>query len=372
MSPQLRFDWDYFHQNGRNGLAVIGRYKWGPTITFPIGDENEFFGFAFNRVRYAPAGGPILDGNILSVLAQKKFFRNRLLIQARANYEQYPDRFHDRVTFNTNATYDVSDLLKVHMGPFLENVVETGESMNQDIYRTGFNAGVDLRPMRKWDLGLNWRYAHYSDHNDMNELYFYNNVNITLPPKQLRFAVNIDHQAFAQQSIVPPFDNPPDNLAGTIHPYFAPANFTYYEGRLEWTHWLSRDVFTYSNQCWYSLQYGLGWDSNFNNYNTFRALFNWDIKPWLSVGADTRYMFSKVYNMQTALAYVIFRFPCCLSDLKISRLLHGYDDVPDCGAPQGWQAPALPPPEALGLPGMLPAPGMMAPPGMMGTRPPGL
>ena len=48
---------------------------------------------------------------------------------------------------------------------------------------------------------------------------------------------------------------------GTIHPYFAPDIYSMWQFRVEWYHWLSRDTYVHSNQCWYSLQYGIVTDS---------------------------------------------------------------------------------------------------------------
>jgi hypothetical protein len=66
--------------------------------------------------------------------------------------------------------------------------------------------------------------------------------------------------------------------------------------RLEWKQWISRDYFVHSNQCWYSLQYGIGADNSFNSYNTFRALANIDVRPWLSLSADAQVILSPAYN----------------------------------------------------------------------------
>jgi hypothetical protein len=79
---------------------------------------------------------------------------------------------------------------------------------------------------------------------------------------------------------------------------------------VEYTHWFSRDFFTYSNQCYVSLQYGLGFDNNAFIYNDFRAIFNWDVKPWLSVGIEAEAQVARVYNMQQAFGYVAIRLPC--------------------------------------------------------------
>jgi hypothetical protein len=126
----------------------------------------------------------------------------------------------------------------------------------------------------------------------------------------LKLVGTVRYQSFSEQTVFA--DPTQSSLVGTLHPYFAPASFTYYEGRVEWYHWLSRDYFTYSNQCWYSLQYGIGWDDSFNSYHDLRALAQADLKPWLTIGAYTQGLFSRVYDTVSAGAYLIVRFPCYL------------------------------------------------------------
>ena len=78
---------------------------------------------------------------------------------------------------------------------------------------------------------------------------------------------------------------------------------------MEYTHWPSRDYFTYANQCYVSLQYGLGVDNTGIIYNDFRAILNWDVRPWLSVGVDAEAQISQVYNMQQMSAFMVLRWP---------------------------------------------------------------
>jgi hypothetical protein len=99
-------------------------------------------------------------------------------------------------------------------------------------------------------------------------------------------------------------------LFGAIHPYFSPESYAFYEGRIEYYHWLSRDYFAHSEQCYFLVQYGLGWDSLLNNYNSSRALFNFDVRSWLSVGADASVILSPFYDATAAAACALIRFPC--------------------------------------------------------------
>ena len=82
--------------------------------------------------------------------------------------------------------------------------------------------------------------------------------------------------------------NPPDpaNIFGAVHPYFSPNGYSQVEMWVEWWHWLSRDYFVHANQCWYSFQYGIMTDSNLVTFHNLRAIFNYDVCTWMSVGTQ--------------------------------------------------------------------------------------
>lgn len=310
LQPNVQFNVDFFADKGRDGLARIQRTRYQSWIAVPWGDENELVQFGFAPVHYQPHIDPALDGTIISGRVQHKW-GEKLLLFGQLNYENYPNRISDKFTFDAGAQYDFSDLVRGWSRAFLQNVVENGVSIRQDIFRGGGDLGLGVRPTRYWDFGGDARVAYYSDVNTLGELYLFNNVLLSLPPRQLKFVLDADLQAFAQSTVFA--DNIRDDQHILIHPYFSPRAYAYYEARLEWTQWLSRDYFVHSNQCYYSLQYANGWDSNLVNYNSFRALANFDIKPWLTVGADSQGVLSSAYNSIGANAYLIVRFPCgCL------------------------------------------------------------
>jgi hypothetical protein len=309
LQPRLYSGIDFVSENGRGGLAAIDRTKYFTSLAVPYGNENEYVGFGFARAEYVPHHDRPLDGDILSVGLQKDC-GPQLRLFALVNFEEYPDRLHDRVTYEAGADYDFWCGLHTRLSSFLDNVIENGECLRQDIYRLGLNTAADYWPNRNWGFGGDYRYSHYSDHNDQNELYLFNDVLLTFAPNQLKLVADVYFESFAQQTVFTKLGS--ESLVGVIHPYFAPSSFAFYEARIEWTQWCSRDYFVHSNQCWYSLQYGIGWDSRLEVYNTFRALANWDIKPWLTVGVQAQQTLSPVYNVTAALGYVTIRFPCHL------------------------------------------------------------
>jgi tetratricopeptide (TPR) repeat protein len=309
ISPQMHSWVDFFNQRGRDGLAQIARTKLGTAAILPFGDENEFIRLGFARVYYRPSNDPTLDGNIFTIRAQKKFIHDQLLAHAQLNYEHYEGRLDDRPTFDAGGTFDVCDLLRVRATGFLENVVENSESLRQDIYRLGATLGLDIHATRYWNFGGMYRLAYYSDENYLNQMFLYKEVNLSLPPRQLKLVGTVNYLSYSQQTIFPTPQQ--DTIVGAVHPYFAPASYAYYEGRIEWYHWISRDYFTYSNQCWYSLQYGIGWDSRFVSYHDVRAILHLDLKSWLTVGVQAQALFSEVYESQGVQVYAVLRLPGC-------------------------------------------------------------
>jgi tetratricopeptide (TPR) repeat protein len=310
IDPRLGLNASSFADRGHDGLTNIWRQRYQTWATLPWIDENQFVQLGFARVRYTPHDDAGLDGNILSAGVSAKC-GERLLLYGLLNFEDFQSRLKDRFTFDAGARYDCGDFVTSWTRAFLENVVENGESLRQDIHRVGWDLGSDVRPTRYWNFGGIGRVAYYSDVNTMGELYLYNGVLLALPPCQLKFVLDADLQAFRHSTVFPTPDH--EVLRGTLYPYYSPHAFAYYEARIEWTQWLSRDYFVHSNQCYFSLQYANGLDSNFVNYNSVRALANYDVRPWLSIGADAQGAISDAYSFVAVDLYMIVRLPCeCL------------------------------------------------------------
>ena len=310
ISPKFDSRYDWMSQRGRSGLASIDRQRFTNAAALPLGDENEYLQLGFMRVGYNPTDDAQLWGNVPFVRAQKKWDDNRLMTYGQVNIEQYKDRFSTRPTFDVGWWYDHSDVVRTRGGLFLENVAENGESLRQDIYRHGLYAGIDLKPTRTWALGGNYTYAHYSDDNDMHQGFLYNEVALTLPPKLLKLVQRFNVWGYSQQTTFPTDPPDPNFLFGTVHPYFSPDVFASWEFRVEWWHWLSRDYFTHSNQCWYSLQYGVTTDNSLETYHDVRAIVNFDVNSRLTFGAEARALISsgRAYDLYSAMAFMQIRF----------------------------------------------------------------
>jgi predicted Zn-dependent protease len=307
LAPQASATFDFFNQNGRQGLAAITRLRYGSEVRLPTGDEDEYVSTGFSRATYVPDAGGALEGNILSAGFCTRVC-DGLHAYGLGNVEDYADRFSPRVTFDTGLRYDFCDYASGRAAMYLNNVVENGETMRQDIYRYGGRLGADLTLTRRWSAFATYTYGHYSDENDYNEVYLRSDYILCFAPAELKAIVATDVMGYRASTMFRADD--PSDLVGVVHPYYSPRLYVYYEGRLAWKQWLSRDYFAHADQCWYSLEYALGWDNSLNNYNVVEARFNDDVRAWLSIGADAGAILSPVYNAQWVTAYLLFRWPC--------------------------------------------------------------
>lgn len=308
ISPRADLRADYFSQKGRTGLAEIKRQRYLADVGLPLGDEGEFLYAGYQRMAMQPRNGDWVWGSAPFVRGQYGFDDMRGLGYAQVNVEEWEQGgFKTRPTFDAGYWYDHNDVFRTRGGAFLENVAENGESVRQDIYRYGLYCGLDVRPTRTWAFGGMGTYAHYSDDNDACFGFLWNEVSLTLPPKQLKLVQRFNVFGFREETRFPTEPPSADNLFGTVHPYFSPDSFCTLECRIEWWHWLSRDYFTHSNQCWYSLQYGIATDNNQVTYHNFRAIVYYDINSCLTIGAEASSTVSSQYDMFGAMAFLQVR-----------------------------------------------------------------
>jgi hypothetical protein len=193
---------------------------------------------------------------------------------------------------------------------FLNNVLDNNESLVQDIYRYGARLSAEYQCTRRFDVGGLVRVAGYSDANTLLETNAHAGYLLCYAPTQLRFLTSVNTLSFSDVTQFGPFAAAdPNNLVGTIHPYFAPSGFTFYDAMFDWRHWLSRDYFSHSNQCYYTLQAGLRLDSRSNTYGLINAGVNYDVNYNVTLGANARGIWSDVYRYGSLDFYFIWRLP---------------------------------------------------------------
>ncbi len=305
LGPQLHFDYSFFKQDGFGRLAESENTLYTTRVRIPFDEEDDFVDIGFTRQNIIVRDDAPLSGNIGFVRYRTRFSGGHALFDGTLAYEDHPDRFTPRPVFNLQMSYQFDSSLTLRSGGFLENVIENGETLRQDIYRGGFQLGADYLATRRLFLGGAYTLAYYSDSNYANIANAFSYYSVFLPPRQLRLVANLDYFSFGEQTQIVNPD--PTIVLGAVHPYFAPASFFFYQAGLEWRHWLSRDFYKYANQAWYQLGYRTGWDSQFNNYHTFQLLTNLDVRSWLSVGASAFFIASPIYDVHSAMAFIKFR-----------------------------------------------------------------
>jgi tetratricopeptide (TPR) repeat protein len=305
---RARAEADYFRQRGRDGLTEIDRFRTQAWLSMNLGDEDEYIAVGEGWIRLDPTdGSPAIDGNIASLRAQYKPF-DLLLLHGQFNGETYDAGFRNRLTYDIGAAWRASDCMKLFASVFSQNVAENGESIRQDVNRDGFIVGVDYTFNRCDDSGAWYRWADYSDENQLHEFDLYASHRFSLWPTELKLIGDFHYWSFDNGTTFPvglPFGSP--LLLGAVHPYFAPNGYGLASAHLEWTKCLSGDTFKEADLTWVGLRGGGGVDTDGVPFLFGRAMFHRDFCYWLSFHTELGATESRVYRDVSAYAYLTAR-----------------------------------------------------------------
>ncbi|WP_158264942.1 tetratricopeptide repeat protein [Blastopirellula marina] len=302
--PRGTFDFLFFGQSGRNGLANINRVslEWGAEI--PLGDADQFLRFDYAHLIYDPKTTDAVLGNSFGAGIHQRFWDDFRYF-AEMDVRVFDDGFSPRPVFNTGVSVDTWYDGQFEIGGFLENVAENSESIAQDIYMGGGRLAGSMMPTSWWTVQSRYRFSGYSDHNFRHDLFLHNRVQLMKAPHELNLLADYDFLSFDEGSIF----GPGPGIAGTVHPYFAPSGFSQVSLGLEYKLHLSQYDFEGAPQRWVSLEYRGQWDSQGQFYNIGRVRGYCDIYGRLAAGAETSLTRSAVYNNDVAYAYLILWFP---------------------------------------------------------------
>lgn len=300
-------DGDYFRQRGRDGLTDIDRYRLQGWLSMNVGDEGGLIAVGEGWLHNTLRGAPDVDGNVVSVRGQYKP-SDPLLVHAQLNGETYDAGFRDRLTYDMGAVWRPSDRLQVYGGCFGNNVAENAESIRQDLHRHGVIAGVEFSPNPCDDFGGFYRFADYSDNNQLNEFDLFVSRRLSVSPNELKLIGDIHYWSYDSGTAFTlglPVSDPP--LFGTVHPYFAPGGYSLFSGHLEWKKALSTDVVEDADPTWIGIRGGGGVDSDGVAFAFGRAIFHRDFFYWLSFHSELGVTESRVYRDLSAFAYLTAR-----------------------------------------------------------------
>ena len=87
---------------------------------------------------------------------------------------------------------------------FLDNVTASGEALRQDIYRLGGRISGNYQHTRRLSFGALYRYAYYSDVNNLNEANFNTTYLFLYAPQQLRLILSVNNLFYSNQTVFGP------------------------------------------------------------------------------------------------------------------------------------------------------------------------
>jgi len=285
---QLLFDHRFVRERGRDGLTSIDRLGEYVGYQLPRLDENEHLSIGYGRLTLAPTYGQGTAGNALTFKYQKQChgcFGRRLspyvpvAVFADCEVQQFDRYVSTRPMFEAGVKVRTWDDLVCTISGTMENILENGEALQQDIYCGGLRLDLDYMPNNYWETELTYELQGYSDVNTRQAVEFRNRLQLTPDPRRLTFLADCYYWNFADASVFTPG---PDPFFDMLHPYWTPMGYVMGGVGLEWKQWLSWDRFDGAQHCWVSFSAMKRWDNQGQNYTVYRGMLGWDITRRLS------------------------------------------------------------------------------------------
>ncbi len=314
LCPQLSMDHRFIRERGRDGLTSIDRLGEYVAYKKTLADENEFISVGYGRLSLAPTYGAGTTGDAVTFKMQKQVpadFGPRfspyapLAVFLDCEVQSYERYVKTRPVFESGVKIRTFDDAVWTVSGTLENVLENGESLQQDIYRGGLRVDLTCMPKNCWETEATYRLQGYSDENLLQSGEFRNRLQLTPDPQRISLLADFYYWNFAQPSV---FSPGPDPFLDMTHPYWTPINFALSGVGIEWKQWLSWDRFDGADHCWISFSAMKRWDSQNQNYTLYRGMFVWDITRRLSCYATGEYTDGAPYRSTGAYGGLAWKF----------------------------------------------------------------
>lgn len=305
LKPRTDFNFLYFRQSGRDGLANVTRLgmEWGAAA--PFGDEDEYVRFNYKHLIYRAPGFSAVSGNSFGGEIHDRFLEDYTWF-AKMDVQVFDDGgFSNRPVFDVGFGKDIIDDAYVEVGGFFENVVENGESIRQDLSMGGGRLLGRMNVLPRWAAESRYRFIGYSDNNFRHDFYVHNRFRVLQAPNEVNLLADYDFLSFREQST--PGAGP--GIQGTTHPYFAPSGFSTVSLGAEWKYHFGQHHFDGAPQKWCSVEYRGQWDSSGEFYNNASVKAYCDVSERFAAGAETMLTRSAVYDNDMVYAYMIYWLP---------------------------------------------------------------
>lgn len=312
--PTISADTRFVRERGRDGLTSIDRFGEYVSYQFARCDENEWLSVGYGRLSLGPTYGQGTTGDAVTFKYQKQVHADLgpllspylpLMLFVDGEVQQYNQLVSTRPVFEAGVKFHTRDDLVWTVSGLMDNVLENGESLQQDIYRGGLKTELNYKPCNYWETDALYSWLSYSDDNSRYAAEFRNRLQLTPEPRRFSFLADCYYWNFADPSV---FSPGPDPFYNMQHPYWTPMNYVMGGVGLELIQWLSWDRFDGAQHCWVSFAAIKRWDNQEQNYTVYRGTLNWDITRRLRGYAIGEYDDGAPYRGTWAYGGLAWRF----------------------------------------------------------------
>ena len=204
----------------------------------------------------------------------------------------YTEGFNESHSGFARATWLFNDMLKVKFLYQGDDVIENRQSLQRNIRKNIYQFRIESDPIRPLQVGTDYSYASYSDHNDQHVYGVDAMYHLFFSPRRL--SLKYRYEAYWFDEVVPE--------------YYSPGHFHTNEIGVEWSQFLNEgELFWGSQDTYYTVGYAVSLDVRNQTGHKAYAKFH---KDWSSSFATELNWSKKMYEHEGVYSEDVLTFDC--------------------------------------------------------------
>ncbi len=304
--PRLSLFYEQMKKDGHDGYFDIKQqgagvdFWWMPTlehqITFTyhkLFDESydERFDLWRNRVQSEYHWSPQYDFDFL----------------ARVGIDDGEDTEKTIFLYEVQLNGKLGDTVKGYFDLSQDVVDDTIESLQEGIYATKYEGGVQLDLLTRFFAGWKYAYTGYSDSNYQNKYNLWSSYILNHEPLllQLRYEYELSHSNEANKKREFAINN---NYVAGDHPYWIQKEYWLHSVSLLFEHQLTDDILGRGAPSYYSLNYTFGYEEGGYDNHQFKAEFFLEMSRHFLLNSSFEYFLGSDYKELHSNLSLIYRW----------------------------------------------------------------
>ncbi|RQD75946.1 tetratricopeptide repeat protein, partial [Desulfonatronospira sp. MSAO_Bac3] len=319
--PGFSGNYSFWSERGRGELARMDRHRLDMGLDVPLRSRHSFrvtghryFESPQKHAGTVQASGVSLTGEMVTgphfTLAgglTYKSYANDLQTRG-SKMERESIDLDDLFLGHLDMMFNLDDYARLTLGYEKRETVANAIALAQGVYTENWEAGLDIYPLRRLELGLSAGYLDYSDDNHGVVYGVSAGYSFTDHPRRFRTILSGEYRDTSRTYQGCSNGQGCNIQADFKHPYWTPEDHWGSSVTFEFTHDLARDFFCGARDHFYQLELSLGTEKDKNHSVEVRGTWSREFENGLGINTQAMWHNSREWDAASLDLGLFYRF----------------------------------------------------------------